>query len=288
MADISSRITKKSLKAKRKAAIKTIKTQAKEKIHDIKIQYAANPKLLQAKAIEREQKKALRLQKQNARLAYNSRRPNQYTLGEDIFNSISHGIGAGLSVAAIVVLVLVAYFNAPIEMRSLYVASFAIFASSLFLVYIFSTLYHVITPHGARKVFSIFNHIGIYLVIAGTYTPFVVTHIKGTLEYLIISLIWGVCIALSTLYAVFGARLKNFSIFTYAVLGGIFILVLGLIDPADKISSISQLFIILGGISYAVGGLFYFLRNYKWTHSICHLFCLSGSILHFFAVLFLV
>ncbi len=99
MADISLRITKKSLKAKRKAAIKTIKAQTKEKIRAIKMEYAVNSERKKIKVAERAQKKELRIQKANARLAYNERQPRQYTLGEELFNSISHGIGAGLSAA---------------------------------------------------------------------------------------------------------------------------------------------------------------------------------------------
>ena len=166
--------------------------------------------------------------------------------------------------------------------------SFTIFGSSLFILYMMSTLYHAITPYGARKVFSIFNHICIYILIAGTYTPFILTRVHGSTEWVIFCLIWGLCIALAVLYAVFGARMRSFSVFSYVVLGWLFILVLGFIDPTDRISTVSQAFVIAGGVAYTVGGGFFLLRRYKWTHSIFHMFTLAGSILHFFAVLNLV
>ena len=151
-----------------------------------------------------------------------------------------------------------------------------------------STLYHAITPHGARKVFSIFNHIAIYILIAGTYTPFALACIGGSMGITLFAAIWIVALALSALYGVFGAKLRTFSIFTYIILGWIFIFMLGIVDPSQSISTLSQKFILLGGITYTIGGALFLFRKYKWTHSISHIFTLAGSILHFFAVYYLI
>lgn len=288
MADISARITRKSLAAKKKAAIKTLKAQNKEKIREVKIQYASNPERLQALEVEKEQKKNLRIQKRNARLAYNSRLPRRYTLGEDLFNSISHGIGAGLSVAAIVLLVLRAVFHAPAGETSVYVTAFSIFGSTLFIGYMMSTLYHAITPHGARRVFSIIDHICIYLLIGGTYTPFVLTRINGGKALVIFVAVWSVVLVLSILYAVFGARLRGFSLLTYCIMGWLIITVFSLYPVDEPLNAVSKIFLVVGGICYTVGGVFYVMRSYRWTHSVFHVFALAGSILHFFSVYFMI
>ncbi|MBO7639698.1 MAG: hemolysin III family protein [Treponema sp.] len=288
MADISARITRKSLAAKKKAAIKTLKAQNKEKIREVKIQYASNPERLHALEVEKEQKKNLRIQKRNARLAYNSRLPRRYTLGEDLFNSISHGIGAGLSVAAIVLLVLRAVFHAPEGQTSLYVTAFTIFGSTLFIGYMMSTLYHAITPHGARRVFSIIDHISIYLLIGGTYTPFVLTRINGSKAMAIFIAVWCVVLVLSLLYAVFGARLRAFSLITYCIMGWLIITVFSLYTIDEPLSSISKVFLFAGGICYTVGGVFYIMRSHRWAHSVFHVLALAGSILHFFSVYYII
>ncbi len=288
MADISARITRKSLNAKKKAAIKTIKAQAKEKIREVKIEYNVNPERIKAKAQEKAQKQELKMQKANARLAYNERQSRQYTFGEDLFNSISHGIGAGLSVAAIVLLILRAVFHCPEgESVSQCVVGYTIFGASLFIMYMFSTLYHAITPYMARKVFSILNHDAIYILIAGTATPFILTKIPAGTDIVALSCVWGICAALVVLYSVFGSRLRGFSFFTYVVLGWIMVLCFGLGTFAGNLNNLSRTLLITGAISYSVGGLFFLMQKTRWTHSISHLFVLAGSILHFFSVYYL-
>lgn len=287
MADITAKITRKSLKAKKKAAIKTIKTQAKEKIREVKILYAENPELQKSKEYEREQKRALRMQKRNAHLAYNERQPRQYTLGEDIFNSISHGVGAGLSVAAMVLLIIRAYSHAPTPaVRPLYVTSFTIFASTLFIMYMMSTMYHALAPYTARKVFSILSHDSIYMLIAGTYTPFALVHIGGFNGWIVFGIIWGVSIILISLYSVYGATVKSLAFFSYLVLGWFFMGTFVFYRASHPLSRLTCTMLISGGIAYSIGAVFYLMRRHKWTHSIFHLFVLAGSILQFFGVFY--
>jgi len=284
MADISEKITRKSLRAKKRDAIKTIKAQSREKIHEIKIQYAKNPERLQERAAAKERRKALRVQKENARLAYNARQPRQYTLAEDLFNSISHGIGAGLSVAALVLLILRAIKYAPEGKTGLYVTSFTLFAVSMFLLYLMSTLYHALTPYGVRKVFSILNHTSIYLLIAGTYTPFALTTIEGVTGWVVFGLIWGAALLGIVFYGVFGERMRNISVATYIILGWLIVFTFN--PVAQKVPRLSIAFLISGGIAYTVGCVFYFMKKYKWTHSIFHSFVIVGSVMHFFSIYF--
>ena len=288
MGDISNRITRKSIKAKKKAAIKTIKAQAKEKIHEVKIEYANNPERQKAKENERQAKKERKLQKANARLAYNQRQSREYTLGEDLFSSISHGIGAGLSAAAIVLLVIRAVFHCPEGVPvSACVTGYAIFGSSMFILYLMSTLSHAIPANSARKVFSIFNHDAIYILIAGTYTPFVLTKIGGGTGIAIVAIVWGITGLLITLYSVFGPRLRWFSVVTYLVMGWLIITIFSFFPVGIELNKTSRALLFAGGAAYAFGGLFYVLRKVKWSHSIFHLFVLGGSVLHFFSVYFI-
>jgi hemolysin III len=284
MADISAQVTRKSLKAKKKAAIKNIKAQAKEKIREIKIEYDENPARKLSRQNEKAQRKAYRMQRRNAHIAYNARQPRLYTIGEELFNSISHGIGAGLSVAALVILIVASCSRAPATLLPIYIVAVSLFGSALFLMYMVSTLYHALTPYGARKVFSIFNHISIYLLIAASYTPFALIKVGGVAGWWIFGIAWGLALVCSILYSVFGARMRMQSVLTYVVFGWLFVAVLTLLKD-NPLSSTCLAFVFSGGTAYTVGCLFYLMRKYKWTHSIFHLFVLAGSVLHFFAVL---
>ncbi len=285
MADISKKITRKSLAAKKRSAIKAVKIQAKEKIHEIKIEYASNPARQKSKSAEKEQKKQLKAQKINARLAYNARQPRQFSIGEDIFNAVSHGIGAGLSVAAIVLLILRAIVYAP-SGRGAVVAGYAIFGASLFVMYMMSTLYHAITPYGARKIFSILDHCAIYLLIAGTYTPFILTKVPQDYTILFLCIIWVLCALLIALYASLGERLRSFSVLSYIILGLVGTFIFTVYPFAAQVGKVSKVFLLAGAISHIVGFFFFAVNRFKWTHSIFHLFSLAGNILQFFGVFY--
>lgn len=210
----------------------------------------------------------------------------QYSTGEEIFNSVSHGAGAVLSAAALVLLVIRAALSAPEGMHALYVTSFALFGASLVILYLISTLYHALTPRKAKNVFRIFDHASIYLLIAGTYTPFCLAALHGALGWTLFGIIWGLTAAGITLYAVFGNRLRAVSAVTYVLLGWIIILVYRPLSLAVPHATV--VFLIAGGIVYTAGCPFYALKKYKWMHSIFHLFVLAGSILHFFSVYFMI
>ncbi|MFA6937554.1 MAG: hemolysin III family protein [Treponema sp.] len=199
-----------------------------------------------------------------------------------MFNSISHGVGAGLSVAAIVLLILRALTYAPEGKTVLYVTSFTIFGVSCFVLYIMSTLYHALTPYGVRRLFSIFNHTSIYLLIAGTYTPFALTTIEGAAGWAVFGVIWGLALVGIVMYSVFGARMRNVSVATYIIMG--WLIVFAFNPIVLKLPRISLAMLISGGVAYTVGCIFYFMKKYRWTHSIFHVFVIFGSVLHFFSI----
>ncbi|WP_052296217.1 PAQR family membrane homeostasis protein TrhA [Treponema brennaborense] len=208
--------------------------------------------------------------------------PKRYSIGEEIFNSVTHGIGAGLAAAAIVLLIVRAVVYAPDDGKGFYITSFAVFGASLFVLYLMSTLYHALTPYGAKKVFAIFDHSSIYLLIAGTYTPFCLTVLRGTMGWVLFAVIWGLAVAGMTFYAIFGSRMRLLSAVTYVLMG--WLVVVAFKPMSETLPWLSLVLLITGGVAYTVGCIFYALKKIKWMHSVWHLFVIAGSAFHFFSV----
>lgn len=284
MADISAIITRKSLKAKQKAAIRTVKAQAKEKIEMLKNTPFDSED--DEPALSREEKKILRSERLAASIAYSSKMPREYTVGEDIFNSISHGIGAGLSVAALVLLIIRAIHHSVPSRISISVFSCTMFASAMFVMYILSTLYHALNPYGARRVFSILTHDAIYFLIGGTLTPFILLELGGKPGWVVFIVLWLLVAALIALYSSLGKKIRAFSIAAYLVLGWSFVITFTAFGVGG-LPSISSRLLLLGASLYTFGGVFFLMPKYKWCHSVFHVFALAGSIMHFFAVWYL-
>ncbi|MDR2898344.1 MAG: hemolysin III family protein [Spirochaetaceae bacterium] len=211
-------------------------------------------------------------------------KPKRYTIGEEIFNAITHGVGAGLSVAALVLLIIRAVKYAPEAGRGAYITGFAVFGVTMIILYMMSTLYHALTPEKAKKVFSIMDHSSIYLLIAGTYTAFCLSVLRGPVGWTIFGIIWGLTAAGIALYAVFGNRLRAASVITYILMG--WLIVFAFKPMREGLPPISILFLVIGGVVYTLGCIFYAMKKVKWMHSIWHLFVLGGSIMHFFSVYF--
>ena len=268
----------KEIKEAAKNRIKAVKASAKEEIHRIQMEcYVALKPAKAAKKVEKAQQRA-------ERKAYEATIPKRYSIGEEIFNSITHGIGAGLAVAATVLLVVRAVLLAPTGEKGFYVTSFAIFGASLVILYLMSTLYHALTPYGAKKVFAIFDHSSIYLLIAGTYTPFCLTTLRGAVGWTLFGIIWVLAVAGMTFYAIFGSRMRVLSAITYILMG--WLVVFAIKPMVQNLNPLSLMLVVAGGIAYTVGCIFYALKKIKWMHCIWHIFTIFGSILHFFAVYF--
>ena len=204
----------------------------------------------------------------------------QYSTGEEIFNAISHGIGAGLSVAAIPLLAIKASsFSAKA------VVSTMVYGFTLLFLYMMSTLYHSLTNPKAKEVFGRMDHSSIYALIAGTYTPFCLLGLKGALGWSIFGIIWGTAITGITFYAIFGSKIRKLSALTYIPMAWLVIFTWKTLSA--NISSQSISFLLYGGICYTVGTIFYALKKIKWTHSVFHVFVLAGSVLHFFSIMYI-
>ncbi|MCI6952491.1 MAG: hemolysin III family protein [Spirochaetia bacterium] len=216
---------------------------------------------------------------------YEASLPKRYTVGEEICNSITHGIGAGLAIAALVLLVVKGAIYAPVGEKGFYITSFAIYGASLFILYLMSTLYHALTPYGAKKVFAVFDHSCIYLLIAGTYTPLCLTVLRATVGWWLFGIIWGLALTGMTFYAIFGKKMRVLSVITYILMGW---LVIFAIKPMIQIvPPFSLKLLVWGGVAYTVGCIFYAMKKVRWTHSIWHIFVMFGSILHFFSIYYL-
>lgn len=258
--------------------IRRIKASAKKEIQQVKMEaYAALKPAKAARKLERYQERL-------ERKAYEATIPKRYSIGEEIFNSVTHGVGAGLAVAATVLLIVRAVLYAPVDGRGFYVTSFAIFGASLVVLYLMSTLYHALTPYGAKKVFAIFDHSSIYLLIAGTYTPFCLTTLRGSVGWVLFGIIWGLAVAGMTFYAIFGSRMRILSAITYVLMG--WLVVFAFKPMVQNLNPLSLKLVLAGGVAYTVGCIFYALKKIKWMHCIWHIFVMFGSILHFFSVYF--
>lgn len=209
-----------------------------------------------------------------------------YTIGEEIFNSVTHGIGAIFSIVALCLMVTFSALNGG---TAIDIVSFSIYGASLIILYTMSTLYHAITNEKAKKVLRIIDHSSVYLLIAGSYTPFALSILKNQDEKRIIILIfvWLLAIIGTVLYSIFKQKVKIFNIVSYIIMGWAVSLLLPELNNVFTTLNIKccLYLLIAGGITYTAGIIFYAIKKVKYFHSIWHLFVLSGSILHFIAVM---
>lgn len=205
----------------------------------------------------------------------------RYTTGEEILNAITHGVGVLLSIAALVLLIVRAVMYAPDEYKAQCIIGFTIFGASLIILYLFSTLYHAL-PLGTKKLFGIFDHCSIYILIAGTYTAYCLTALRGAVGWLIFGIIWGLAVVGIVLYAVFGSRVRVLSVITYIPMG--WLIIFAAKPLREQLSLLSFRYLVVGGLVYTVGCVFYAMKKVKWMHGIWHLFVLGGSIMHFFSI----
>lgn len=203
-----------------------------------------------------------------------------FSLGEEIFHSITHGIGSGLSIAGLVILVVLAVLNGDIYQ----IIGFSIFGASLVLLYLSSTLYHGIQQPRAKKVFKVFDHSAIYLLIAGSYTPFLLVGIRGTTGWTLLVVVWLIALIGITMKVLFIDRFQVLSVFIYLAMGWLCVFAFQEMISSIPIGGI--IWLAAGGILYTVGVIFYAMQKIPYMHAVWHFFVLGGSLCHYFAVLF--
>ena len=202
----------------------------------------------------------------------------KYSLAEEITNAVTHGLGAALAIAGLVVLLIYS------PKTPLAIISVCLYGASMFLLYMVSTLYHSLGVNRAKKVFQVLDHCTIFFLIAGTYTPISLLCIGGTVGWVLVSIVWGVGVLGTVLTAVDMHRFKVFSMVCYIALGWcVIIFIKPLIDSMDQTSIV---LLVVGGVLYTVGAVIYGLgRKVPYMHSVWHLFCLAGTVFHYFVVL---
>lgn len=202
-----------------------------------------------------------------------------YTVGEEIFSAVVHGVGTLLGVAGLVLLVA---FSA-ISGDQVKLASSIIFGISIICEYLCSTLYHALRNPKAKRVFKVLDHSSIYLLIAGSYTPFTLITLANDGGYQIAAIVWSLAIVGIALEAFWVFRPKWVSVLIYCGMGWLIVFKLGVLIQLLPDAGIWLL--VAGGLCYTIGTVFYLLKRVKWMHSIWHIWVLAGTVCHFLAVL---
>ncbi|PAD31949.1 PAQR family membrane homeostasis protein TrhA [Paenibacillus sp. 7523-1] len=202
-----------------------------------------------------------------------------YSRREEVANAVTHGIGAALSVAALVLLIVFSSMKGT----AWHVVSFTIYGITMLLLYTSSTLVHAWKDGKMKDLFEIFDHSSIYLFIAGSYTPLLFIAVRGTLGWTLFGVIWGIALFGVIFKAFFTKRFLFMSTIFYIAMGWLIVIAwqpLMAVIPTGGI-----VLLVAGGLMYTLGTLFYVWRGFPYHHAIWHLFVLAGSILHFFMVL---
>jgi hemolysin III len=202
-----------------------------------------------------------------------------YTLGEEIAHSVTHGLGAVLSAVALVTLLVLAVTRGT----KWHIVSFAVYGVSLLALYLASTLYHGVQKPRLRPILRKVDHACIYLLIAGTYTPFVLVSMRSSLGLTLLTVVWAM--------AVFGIVYKIFFIDKFVVVTTLAYVVMGWMsviawrEMVASIPGVGLTFLMIGGGLYTIGVIFYAMTKIRYTHAVWHLFILGASACHFVAVL---
>lgn len=210
-----------------------------------------------------------------------------YTKGEEIFNMVSHIVGAALGIAALVLCII---FSA-IHKNAYAVVSSCIYGVSLILLYTMSSIYHGLSSKiRTKKVFQIIDHCSIFLLISGTYTPFALCTFREyntATGWVLFGIVWGLSILGIVLNSIDLKRYKVFSMICYLLIGWCVIFKINLLPELLTLNGF--ILLLAGGIVYTIGAIFYGLgKNHKWMHSIFHIACIIASTLHFFCIFFYV
>ena len=201
-----------------------------------------------------------------------------YSKTEEILNVATHGMGFLMSVAALTILVIFAslYGNAW------HIVSFSIYGASLVILYLASTAFHLVQKQKIRNWLNVFDHISIYLLIAGTYTPFLLVTLRGPWGWSFFGIVWGLAIAGIVLKLFFTGRFNLVSTIIYVALG--WIILIAISPLSNALSFDGLMWLLAGGICYSVGAVFFLLNKLPFNHAIFHVLVVAGSACHFVAV----
>jgi len=211
---------------------------------------------------------------------FENKNHSEQTRKEEVANAISHGVGA---VAAIVAAPFLVYYTVH-HGTALAVAGVSVFITSAILLYLSSTLFHGLRDGKAKDVFQLFDHVAIFILIAGTYTPFTVGILEGTFGWFMFALIWSVAIIGITLRLFLGKTRMKIYVAFYLLMG--WMIFIGIKPMIENMELAGLLWLAVGGAAYTLGVIFYMLPRRTYTHFVWHLFVLAGTSTHFMAVMF--
>lgn len=207
----------------------------------------------------------------------------RYSLAEELINAISHGVGALLGIAALVLcIVFSAKSNDPWAITGV-----SIYGATLVILYTVSTIYHALKVNKAKKVFRVLDHCCIFLLIAGTYTPYTLVPLRGVVGWVLFGIIWGCAILGVVFNAINVDKYQKVSVFLNLIMG--WIIILAAKPLYDAIGATGLALLVAGGVLYSVGAALYAIGSrVKFMHSVFHFFVVGGSVLHFFSIFFYV
>lgn len=205
-----------------------------------------------------------------------------FTKGEEIANSITHGIGIPLSAAALTLLIVFSSMYGNVE----HIVTFSIYGATMLFLYLASTLLHSFPAGKVKDLFEIFDHSSIYFFIAGSYTPFMLIVVKGWIGWTLLAVVWSLAIGGTIFKCFFVKKYLYVSTLLYVIMG--WLIVLAWKPLALNLSTSGLTLLVIGGVVYSLGSIFYIWRGFKYHHAVWHLFVIAGSSLHFFCVLFYV
>ncbi|MEH7341364.1 PAQR family membrane homeostasis protein TrhA, partial [Priestia megaterium] len=202
-----------------------------------------------------------------------------FTRGEEIANAITHGVGAVLSIVGLTLLIVLS----SLEGTPWHVISFTIYGVTMLLLYVSSTLVHSFPEGKVKDLFEIFDHSSIYLFIAGTYTPFLFIAVKGTTGWTLFGIVWGIALAGIVFKAFFVKKFLFISTILYVFMG--WMIVFAWDSLTQNIAHQGIVLLVVGGVLYTIGAVFYVWRGFRFHHMIWHMFVLGGTVLHFLAII---
>ncbi len=202
----------------------------------------------------------------------------EQTLSEELLNTVTHGIGLLVAVSAATLLITLA----SLEGDPWKIVGVSIYGGCLFLLYLASTLYHGIQHRPTKTVLNVFDHCSIYLLIAGTYTPFLLVNLRGPWGWSLFCVIWGLAIIGIVLKITHHQRFERAHLFNYLFMG--WLIVFAYDELALRSSAFALSMILAGGLSYSFGVIFFVLDRFPYLHAVWHLFVFGGSTFHYIAV----
>lgn len=202
-----------------------------------------------------------------------------YTLGEELMNSISHGVGALFSVVALVLSVVFSALHSNVWA----VVSCAVYGATIIILYMMSTMYHALKINRAKCVFRILDHCTVYLLIAGTYTPYTLVALHGPVGWVLFGVVWAAAAAGIVFNAIDMNKFKIISYIAYIAMG--WVIIFAFKPLCDAIGFGGVAWLLGGGVAYTVGAVLYvFGKKCRYIHSVFHLFVLAGSVCHFISI----